>query len=105
MPCDGTVLADRRTLGTFEAMTRHAGAVEGMGPYLRPMVLSTAIRTLLAAQLWPEASSITGDEGARGVIDAHPADRTLVEIGGDPPHDVDTEADYRRVRLAFEDRD
>lgn len=61
--------------------------------------------TLLAAQLWPEASSITGDEGARGVIDAHPADRTLVEIGGDPPHDVDTEADYRRVRLAFEDRD
>lgn len=50
VPCDGRVLADRRTLGTFETLTRHAGVLEGMGPYLRPQVLTTAIRQLLAAR-------------------------------------------------------
>ena len=61
--------------------------------------------TLLAAEVWPEAMRVTGDEGARAVIDAHRAERRLIEVGGDPPLDVDTEADYRRVRRAFEGHD
>jgi len=50
VPCDGRVLADRRTLATFETMTRHAGVVEGMGPYLRPAVLDDALRSLFLAR-------------------------------------------------------
>ncbi|MGH2683581.1 MAG: hypothetical protein ACRDIX_10150 [Actinomycetota bacterium] len=50
VPCEGRILADRRTLATFEAMTGHAGVVEGMGPYLRPQVLVPAIREMLAAR-------------------------------------------------------
>jgi len=48
--CQGRVLVDRRTLGTLEAMTRHAGTIEGMGPYFRPAVLTTALRSLFAAR-------------------------------------------------------
>ena len=61
--------------------------------------------TLLAAQVWPEAMGVIGDEGARAVIDAHRQDRRLVEVGGDPPFDVDTDADYQRARRAFEGHD
>ena len=50
VPCEGRVLADRRTLATFETITRRAGVLEGMGPYLRPDVLGRAIREMLAAR-------------------------------------------------------
>ena len=50
VPCDGLVLADRRTLATFEVFSRHAGILEGMGPYLRPDLLVTAIRQMIAAR-------------------------------------------------------
>ncbi len=50
VPCDGMVLADRRTLATFEVFARHAGILEGMGPYLRPDLLTTAIRRMIAAR-------------------------------------------------------
>ena len=50
VPCEGRILADRRTLATFETLTRRAGAIEGMGPYLRPDVLSSAVRQLLSAR-------------------------------------------------------
>jgi hypothetical protein len=50
IPCEGAVLADRRTLATFETFSRHSGVLEGMGPYLRPDLLTTAIRKMLAAR-------------------------------------------------------
>jgi hypothetical protein len=50
VPCEGRVLADRRTLATFELFTGHAGVLEGMGPYLRPDLLGVAIRELLDAE-------------------------------------------------------
>ena len=43
-----------------------------------------------------------GDEGARSVLAARPEWRALVEVGGAPPDDIDTETDYERVRRAFE---
>jgi hypothetical protein len=49
VPCDGRVLLDRRTLATFETMTGHAGVVEGMGPHIRPSVLTIAIQRILEA--------------------------------------------------------
>jgi hypothetical protein len=50
VPCGGRILSDRRTLATFEVFSRHAGVIEGMGPYLRPDVLIAAIPQMLAAR-------------------------------------------------------
>jgi molybdenum cofactor cytidylyltransferase len=57
--------------------------------------------TLLARSVWAELEAATGDEGARGVMSSHPEWRSLVEVGGDAPDDVDTEEDYLRIRGAF----
>jgi hypothetical protein len=54
VPCNGLILADRRTLATFEVFTRRGGFLEGMGPYFRPDLLVTAIRQLLAARAFFE---------------------------------------------------
>jgi molybdenum cofactor cytidylyltransferase len=51
--------------------------------------------TLVDRTLWPELLAVHGDEGARSVIDRHRPDRTLVEVGGTVPADIDTEDDYR----------
>ena len=53
--------------------------------------------------VWADVVSETaGDEGARSVLAARPQWRALVEVGGCPPDDIDTETDYERVRRAFE---
>ncbi|MGH2541019.1 MAG: hypothetical protein ACRDGK_10890 [Actinomycetota bacterium] len=57
IPCDGRVLADRRTLGTFQVMSGHAAVVEGMGPHVRPTVLARAIGELLRARAFFEDPS------------------------------------------------
>lgn len=54
VPCEGRVLADRRTLATFQTMTGHAAVLEGMGPHLRPEVLVRAIGELLRAKAFLE---------------------------------------------------
>jgi hypothetical protein len=85
VPCEGRVLADRRTLATFEATTQHAGATEGMGPYLRPGVLATAIRELLGARSFfrnPEANvDYLRREGIAAVV-VTSYDQTLGGVGG-----------------------
>jgi molybdenum cofactor cytidylyltransferase len=53
--------------------------------------------TLLARELWPAVSALTGDQGAREVIAEHPEWRSLAEVGGIPPMDIDTDADYERL--------
>jgi CTP:molybdopterin cytidylyltransferase MocA len=53
--------------------------------------------TLLARELWPALTGLTGDQGARDVIAEHPEWRSLTEVGGSPPMDVDTDADYERL--------
>jgi hypothetical protein len=50
VPCEGRVLMDRRTLGTFEAIAGRAGVLEGMGPHLRPEVLELAIGEIFRAR-------------------------------------------------------
>ncbi len=57
---------------------------------------------LFDRSLWSELERAQGDEGARGILAAHPRWRTLVEIGGEPPRDIDTEDDYARARAEFE---
>jgi CTP:molybdopterin cytidylyltransferase MocA len=58
--------------------------------------------TLFARPVWPVLEAATGDQGARGILAKHPEWRLLVEVGGAPPEDIDTEADYRRIRAAWD---
>jgi molybdenum cofactor cytidylyltransferase len=57
--------------------------------------------TLLARSVWAALEAATGDEGGRSILASRPEWRSLIEVGGDPPEDVDTEEDYRRIRTAF----
>jgi molybdenum cofactor cytidylyltransferase len=57
---------------------------------------------LLARSIWPELRDLSGDEGARGLLEAHPGRRVLVEVGADPPGDLDTPDDLQRLRQRFQ---
>jgi molybdenum cofactor cytidylyltransferase len=50
---------------------------------------------------WVELVQIQGDEGARGLLEAHPEWRSTAEVGGSAPEDIDTEEDYARAKAAF----
>jgi CTP:molybdopterin cytidylyltransferase MocA len=60
---------------------------------------------LFGRSVWGEVKGAAGDEGARGVLARHPQWRVLVEVGGPPPDDIDTEEDYRRIRDVLERRE
>jgi molybdenum cofactor cytidylyltransferase len=59
--------------------------------------------TLFLRTVWAEVVE-EGDHGARNWLRAHPDRRLLVEMSGNPPEDVDTPADYERIRTSFESR-
>jgi molybdenum cofactor cytidylyltransferase len=58
--------------------------------------------TLFDRSVWTELEGMSGDEGARSLLANRPEWRVTVEVGGQPPDDIDTEEDYQRVRAAFE---
>ena len=58
---------------------------------------------VFARSAWPELAGAEGDEGARNVLRHHPEWVRLVEVGGTPPDDIDTEQDYERLRMAQRD--
>jgi hypothetical protein len=71
IPCTGRILADRRTLATFETLTRHTGPIEGMGPYFRPDVLQPALRQLLGARAFfmhPGSDAFLRQQGVAAVV-------------------------------------
>jgi len=53
---------------------------------------------VLARSVWPAVDALDGDAGARALIAAHPEWLTAIPFAGDPPVDIDTPADYERVR-------
>jgi len=55
----------------------------------------------LARRIWPEVKRLDGDQGARGLLTAHPEWVFEMIVEGDPPGDIDTPADYRNAELAF----
>jgi molybdenum cofactor cytidylyltransferase len=57
--------------------------------------------TLFLRKVWSDVVE-EGDHGARNWIRRHPEQRVLIEVGGEPPEDVDTPEDYERVRARFE---
>ncbi len=56
---------------------------------------------LLDRLVWPGVEELRGDAGARGLIAAHAGRVELVEVGGDPPEDVDTPEDLARLRARW----
>jgi molybdenum cofactor cytidylyltransferase len=58
--------------------------------------------TLFDRSVWAELVQIQGDEGARGLLEAHQEWRTTAEVGGPAPQDIDTEEDYARAKAAFD---
>jgi molybdenum cofactor cytidylyltransferase len=57
---------------------------------------------LFDRSLWPQLERVKGDEGARGILAAHREWRRVVEVGGPPPLDIDTEEDFATLRADFE---
>lgn len=53
---------------------------------------------LVSRELWPRLMSLTGDEGAQRLLQAHPEWVEEVWIESLPPRDVDTEADVEELR-------
>ena len=56
--------------------------------------------TLFDRSIWPRLESVQGDEGARRLL-AQRRDVTMVELGGVPPDDIDTEDDYVRIKATY----
>lgn len=54
-----------------------------------PVVLTRAV--------WPGAEALRGAGGARPLIAAHAGAVELVEVGGEPPEDIDTPHDLERL--------
>lgn len=52
---------------------------------------------VLTRGVWPGAEALRGDAGARPLIAAHAGAVELVEVGGDPPEDIDTPDDLRAL--------
>lgn len=53
---------------------------------------------LVDRRLWPRLMSLSGDEGARRLLQAHPEWVEEVWVESMPPRDVDTEADVAELR-------
>ena len=51
--------------------------------------------------LFPELARVTGDEGARSVVQQHATDVIAVPVGDRPPRDVDTEEDYAALLVTW----
>jgi hypothetical protein len=103
VPCEGRVLSHYRTLGTFEVIAGRAAVLEGMGPHVRPPVLTLAIEEILRARdFFADPSgglSYLRARGVAGVVVANPAPRYGLggySIGRVPLHRVDRVPFLRR---------
>ena len=52
---------------------------------------------LLERAMWLAAAALRGEGGGRVLAARDPGALGLVEVGGDPPEDVDTPEDHRRL--------
>ena len=72
--------------------------VAGAGPVVRAVYMGRPGHpVLLGRPVWGDLARLVGDHGARELIQARPDLVHQVEVGGDPPQDVDTPDDYRRI--------
>jgi molybdenum cofactor cytidylyltransferase len=72
--------------------------VAGAGPVVRAVYMGRPGHpVLLGRPVWGDLARLVGDHGARELIQARPNLVHQVEVGGDPPEDVDTPDDFRRM--------
>jgi CTP:molybdopterin cytidylyltransferase MocA len=67
------------------------------GRIVRAMFRDGPGPALLSRDVWDEAMRLSGDEGARTLMAAHPGWVEEIEIGADAPPDVDTPEDAARL--------
>ncbi len=106
-------------IATLSAGTEGALIALGDQPFLAPEVipalLAAAERTgkpiaapryrdglgnpvLFAREIFPELDRLSGDRGARAVVERDPSRVALVDFGFPMPRDLDTPEDYARLR-------
>ncbi len=61
-PCDARLLMNARTVGVFQATTGRTSVTEGMGPFLRPLMLRRVVRLLM------ETKRFYADPAAQGAF-------------------------------------
>jgi hypothetical protein len=104
VPCEGRILANRRTLGTFESIAGRAAVLEGMGPHIRPSVLARAIEEILRARAFfrdpREHARFLEGRGVAAVVLATPGNTFggYPALGGVRPGRL---ADMQILREAF----
>jgi molybdenum cofactor cytidylyltransferase len=80
------------TIGSLvSAFTAHRGRI------VRAMFRDGPGPALLSRDVWDEAMRLSGDEGARTLMAAHPGWVEEIEIRADAPPDVDTPEDAARL--------
>jgi molybdenum cofactor cytidylyltransferase len=97
------VLGDQPEIGAGAVNAVVEAWRQGSGPAVQAAYGGTPGHPMLFDRsVWFELERAEGDEGARGIIAEHPEWLALVEVGGSPPRDIDTEDDYERLRADFE---
>jgi hypothetical protein len=105
VPCEGRILANRRTLGTFESIAGRAAVLEGMGPHIRPSVLTRAIGEIVRAGAFfrdpRHRSRFLEERGVAAVVIATPGNTFggYPALGGVRPGRL---ADMEILRPAFQ---
>lgn len=91
-----------RLIDAMAAAWRAAGS-----PIVRPVYTDASGRhvpghpVLLARQIWPAVEQLRGDQGARGLMSAHPEWLLEVPVEAEPPGDIDTWKDYEAAMEAL----
>jgi molybdenum cofactor cytidylyltransferase len=99
------LLGDQPGVGA-ELIDRLAEAFLAAGaPLLRPVYREAGgvpgHPVFLARRIWPRLEQLSGDLGARALLDERPDWLCTVEVAGAPPPDIDTWEDYQRVASSY----
>lgn len=94
------ILGDQPRLGAARIDDVVHAFHDGRTPIVRPIYAddTPGHPVVLARRVWPALDALDGDDGARALMTAHPEWLTVIRLRGDTPVDIDTPADYERIR-------
>jgi CTP:molybdopterin cytidylyltransferase MocA len=91
---DQPLVGERTVRGLLRAWRREGARPAAAARY--PAAEKWLPPVVVARSLWPELASLSGDAGARQVLEGHPELLDTVVAGG-VPNDVDTAEDYANI--------
>lgn len=100
------LLGDQPGVGAALIDRVAAAFLDGGSPAARPVYSGAGGCAIpghpvfLARRIWPEVGKLSGDQGARVLLSTRPDWLLQLPVEGEPPADVDTWEDYRRVSRA-----